>query len=200
MSSLLESMLGSMTQQSALSALSGKTGASSDQVSSLLGSALPTLMESLTNNASTEEGALSLQNALSQHTSTAPVADQIAQADEVDGGKIIGHILGANQGNVVNSLSSESGLTGNQVSSILSNIAPALLSGVSAAGLSSAVQSASTGKPEKSSGKSYAKLDLSDGFDLKDVMGLTSQLLGKKKTSSQNNGTDLLSLLAKLTK
>ena len=185
MSSLLESLLGSMTEDSALSALSGKTGASKDQVSSLLGSALPQLMGSPTQNASTEEGAASLAGALAQHTSTASMAEQIQQADEVDGGKIIGHILGAQQSGVVNDLSSQSGLTAPQVNSILSNIAPALLSGVSAAG---------AGK------KTGAKFDLSDGFDMKDIMGLAGKLLGKKKTTSQNNGTDLLGLLAKLTK
>ena len=182
MSSLLDSLLGSMTQDDSLSALSGKTGASKDQLTSLLGSALPQLMGGMTTNASTEDGANSLAQALTQHTSTAPVAQQIAEADEVDGGKIIGHILGQNQSNVISQLSGETGLEGSQVSSVLSNIAPALLSGIS---------SANSNKP---------KFDLSDGFDYKDIMALSSKLLGKKKPSSHNNGLDLIKLLAKFVK
>lgn len=202
MASLLESLLGSMTEDSAVSALTGKTGASKDQVTSLLGAALPQLMGSMTSNASTEEGAQSLASALTQHTSTAPVAEQIAKADEVDGGKIIGHILGKNQSSVISSLSSQSGMSGNQVSSVLSSIAPALLSGVSTAN-SEGKTSGKTGKKTGGgAGKSFdgPKFDLSDGFDVKDVIGLTRKLLGKKASSSKDNGTDLLSLLGKLTK
>ena len=185
MSSLLDSILGSMTEDDSLSALSGKTGASKDQLSSLLGSALPQLMGSMTNNASTQDGALSLAGALAQHTDTAPVAQQIADADEEDGGKIIGHILGLNQSNVINQLSGETGMNDQAVTSALSNIAPALLSGISAA----------TG-----GGKTGPKFDLSDGFDYKDIAALTGKLLGKKKTSSSTNGLDLLNLLGKFVK
>ena len=197
-------MLGSMTDASALQVLTGKTGASEDQVTSLLGSALPQLMGSMTNNASTEEGALSLAGALTQHTSTAPVAQQIAEADVVDGGKIISHILGANQAGIVSSLSSESGMNDTQVNSVLSSIAPALLSGLSSVS-STAAETASTTNGKKTGGgggTSFggAKLDLSDGFDIKDVLGIAGKLLSKKKPTAETNGAALLSILAKLAK
>ena len=50
---LLGTLLGGMTSQSSLSSLAGKTGASTDQVSGLLSSALPLLMGQVTSNAST---------------------------------------------------------------------------------------------------------------------------------------------------
>ena len=74
---LLSSLLGSMTSSTAVDSISQKSGGSSDQVSSLVSAALPLLLGSMTNNASTEKGASSLLNALSQHTSTAPVEEQI---------------------------------------------------------------------------------------------------------------------------
>ena len=58
---------------------------------------------------------------------------QLADADADDGDKILNHILGGNYGNVMNQLAGQSGMSEDQVSSVLANIAPALLSGVSAA-------------------------------------------------------------------
>ena len=61
------------------------------------------------------------------------MADQISGADEEDGAKIIRHILGDQSETVVNSLAKDTDLDGADVSKALSNIAPALMSGLSAA-------------------------------------------------------------------
>ncbi|MBR0086707.1 MAG: DUF937 domain-containing protein [Lachnospiraceae bacterium] len=130
---LLQMLLGSLTSSSSLNVLSQNTGTSSQQTASLLNSAVPTLLGALTNNASSAEGAQSLLNALGQHTETSSMAQQLANADTNDGNLIIQHILGNNTGNVVQSLAGQSGASENQVSSLLSTIAPALMSGLSAA-------------------------------------------------------------------
>ena len=166
MSDLLTSLLGSMTSENALGALTEKTGGSKDQISGLLGSALPQLMSAMGQNASSKEGAASLLGALAQHTSTDPVEKQIKEADEVDGGKILKHILGGNTESVVSHLSDETGLTSKQVTSVLGSITPALMSSVS--GASSKKTSAKKGG-----------VDLSDGFDINDVMGILSMAGGK---------------------
>ena len=168
---LLGSLLSSMTSQSSLSSLSEKSEASPDQISSLLSSALPKLMGQVSSNASTKEGADSLMHALSQHTSTASVEDQIKDADLDDGGKIIGHIFGSDLDSVLSELSGKSDLSVPQVSSILDSVAPAMMSGIS-------------GSLSGAAGKNGAKIDLSDGIDMKDVAGLLSMVLG----GSDDNG------------
>ena len=180
-------LLNGMTSKTALDSISRKTGGSQDQISGLISSALPLLMSAVTQNASTQEGASSLLGALSQHTSTAPVEEQVSGADVDDGMKIISHILGNNSSAVMNSLSSSSGLDLGQVSSVLGMIAPAILSLLSTTMSSQA--------------NSFGKIDLSDGLDLKDAVGLLGMVLGGGNKPQQNNaGSGLLGLLGGLLK
>ncbi len=113
--------------------LSGKTGASAPQIESLIKSAVPSLMSSMNGNASSKDGAASLLEALSQHTNTDKVSKQIKDADEEDGNKILEHILGGSKNDFMTMLAKETGLDFGQTNSVLSNIAPALMSSVSAA-------------------------------------------------------------------
>lgn len=130
---LLEMLFGSMNNQDSVNALSAKTGLSGSQISKLLVLALPILLRAMTKNASSQDGARALSDALTQHTDTDNMALQIKNADEEDGTKILQHILGGSLGNVVGGLSQQTGLQQNQVQSFLGTIAPALLSGLSAA-------------------------------------------------------------------
>ena len=196
---LLGILLKAMLSEGALKALAKKTGLNSKQLKKILPLAVPLLLKMLTKNASDKDGALSLLGALTQHTSKKPMAQQIEEADTDDGDKIIGHILGKDSQSSLLSLSSQSGLSQQQVSSVLSGIAPALLSGLSAA-------TSSVG-----SGSSAGKVDLSDGLDLSDVVAmlggakpepvsLLGSLFGKKKPVKEEkdaglNGATLLQLL-----
>ena len=200
---LLSVILKALLADGALKALAGKTGLNEKQLKKLLPLALPLLLKMLTRNASDKEGAVSLLGALTQHTSKKTMQQQIAEADTADGAKIIGHILGKEKDASLLTLSSQSGLSQQQVSSVLSGIAPALLSVLSAA-----------------SGSAAGKVDLSDGLDLSDIVtmlggakpgsvsakpqggSLLGALLGKKKKQKQTaeqdaalNGATLLSLL-----
>ena len=195
---LLGILLKTLLADGALKALAKKTGLSTKQLKKVLPLALPLLLKMLTKNASDQEGALSLLGALTQHTSKKTMAQQIEEADTEDGAKIIGHILGSNSQSSLLSLSNQSGLSQNEVSSVLSGIAPALLSGLSAA---------------TSTGSSAGKVDLSDGLDLSDVMAmlgggavqqqskpsLFSSLFGQKPPKEEQdvgiNGAQLLQLL-----
>ena len=200
---LLSVILKALLADGALKALAGKTGLNEKQLKKLLPLALPLLLKMLTRNASDKEGAVSLLGALTQHTSKKTMQQQIAEADTADGAKIIGHILGKEKDASLLTLSSQSGLSQQQVSSVLSGIAPALLSVLSAA-----------------SGSAAGKVDLSDGLDLSDIVtmlggakpgsvsakpqggSLLGALLGKNKKQKQTaeqdaalNGATLLSLL-----
>ena len=204
---LLSVILKALLADGALKALAGKTGLNEKQLKKLLPLALPLLLKMLTRNASEKEGAVSLLGALTQHTSKKTMQQQIAEADTADGAKIIGHILGKEKDASLLTLSNQSGLSQQQVSSVLSGIAPALLSVLSAASGSAASSGA-------------GKVDLSDGLDLSDIVamlggakpgpvstkpqggGLLGALLGRKKKQEQKaeqdaalNGATLLSLL-----
>ncbi len=193
---LLSILLKALMGKSTLAALMKKTGLSSAQLKKLIPLALPLLLKYLTGNASNQTGALSLLGALGQHNSSKSLPAQIEEADETDGGKIIGHILGADKGASVHSLAKQTGLSDKDVSNALGSLAPALLSSLNSA------TSAAKGK-----------VDLSDGLDLSDLaallgggkaaanpLGLFGGLLngGKSRKDAKNNalnGNDLLSSL-----
>ncbi|MBQ3390379.1 MAG: DUF937 domain-containing protein [Firmicutes bacterium] len=130
---LLEMLFSSMNNQNSVNTMSQKTGLSGSQITKLLILALPILLRALTKNAASRDGAKSLSDALTAHTSTDNMALQIQNADEEDGNKILGHILGGNVNNVVGALSQQTGTDQEQVKGLLGMIAPALLSGLSAA-------------------------------------------------------------------
>lgn len=181
---LLSLLLGSMTSQSSVQSLSQKTDVSDALIRKLLPLAIPLLIKALTKNASSQSGAASLLGALTQHKSTKPVANQIAAADTQDGEKILGHIFGSDYSSVIGQLAGQTGMNSSQVSSVLSAIAPVLLSGVSAA---NTTQSA---KPSAAS-----------GLDLGSLMGMFAGASAKPSqaaTSNELNGASLLSLLAAL--
>ena len=198
---LLNLLLGSMTSDDSVNALSEKTGASSKQVNMLIALAVPLLIKYLTKNASTQNGAQSLLGALTQHTSKKSMANQIAQADEEDGKKILNHILGDRSADVVDDLAGKTGLSGNQVSQILRNLAPSLMSGLSAA--------TDKGSKQKSADDGFDLSDLAGIFGLQENnkgggfsgLGLLKSLLGKNEKPDDDekndtlNGTSLLNLL-----
>ena len=141
---LLQLLLGAMTTQSSVGSVSGKTGLSNKQIQKLMMLAIPLLLKYMTGNAtSSGSGALSLLGALSQHTNKKDMAQQLNDAAEDDGGKIIGHILGNNEKKVEHDLAAQTGLNEAQIKQVLSIMAPALMSGVSEA----ATASAASGKP-----------------------------------------------------
>ena len=173
-------LMSSMTSNSSVEALSKKSGGSSKAIKTMLLFAIPLLIKYLTKNAkASQSGATSLLGALQQHTSTQSVSNQIANADTADGAAILGHIFGNDYSNVVSSLASQSGLTQTQASSVLQNIAPALMSGLSAATTSATTQSQSSG------------FNLSDGLDLSDI----AALMGGGQKPQQSSATSLLGSL-----
>ena len=203
---LVSTILKSMTSDSSLGALAGKTGLSADAIEKAISSAIPSLIGSMTKNASSAAGAKSLLGALSQHEDKSDVSSQIANADETDGNKIIGKIMGDDKDDFISSIAKKAGINVGQSNSILSSIAPALLSEISSAAKpdtaeSVAAEKAAKAKKEKEDDASFlggffskfmkdeddkvdspkkeAKSEKKDGFDLSDGI----------------DGSDLLSVL-----
>lgn len=173
-------LMSSMTDNSSVEALSKKSGGSSKAIKTLLLMAIPLIIRYMTKNAKeSQQGATSLLGALQQHTSTQPVTNQISNADAADGAAILGHVFGNDYNSVVQNLASQSGLTQTQASSVLQNLAPALMSGLSAATSSVSTQSQNSG------------FNLSDGLDLSDI----AALMGGGQKPQQSSATSLLSSL-----
>ena len=188
---LLNMLNSALTSSAALHALSEKTGLSEKQIAAIIAIALPLLLKGLTNNASSQSGASSLLEALGQHQNNQPVAQQLQEADLDDGMAILGHILGGNQGSVLEEVSDQTGVDPQNIMSVLGQIAPFLLSGLSA--------TANSANSQQQSG-----VDLSDGFDLGDLMGMLGGM-----SSAQNhpqhqdagvNGGQLLNTLLSMMK
>ncbi len=187
--SLLNMILGSMTSQTSVDSLAGKTGLDKKKIASLLAIALPLLMKSMTQNASSQQGASSLLGALAQHTNPnrKSTAQQISEADAGDGAKIVNHILGKDTDKIIGQMAGQTDLTPDQVSTVLAQMAPAMMSGVS--------EATDQAKKEKAKASSSG-IDLSDGFDMKDVMGI----IGATSKGKGKGGSDLLSMLLKASK
>jgi hypothetical protein len=193
---LLSLLLGSMTQSSSVDSLSGKTGISSAAVKQLLMLALPILLKSLTQNASSKEGAQSLLGALAQHKNDMPMADQLSNADAEDGGKIINHILGGNKEATIANLASQTGLSNDQVSSVLANSAPAILSSLSATtSAGQAQQGAFDLGSAASSGLLGGILGNVSAPAAGGVGGLLGSLFKGQDDDSDSDGSSLLGLL-----
>ena len=180
---LLQLLTGSLTTNNSVNSVSQQTGLSSKIVKKLLIAAIPVLITYLTKNASTQSGANSLLGALSQHTNTNSIDEQISNADTNDGAAIINHILGKDKDDVVSGLASQTGATSTQVNNTLSTIAPALLSGLSAVTTSASQQQQSSG------------VNLSDGLDLGDLVGLFSGSGSQQQSSSNNPAASLFGSL-----
>ena len=181
---LLDLLTSTMTSSSSVDALAEKTGEQSSSIKKLLMLALPLFILYMTRNASSKEGAGSLAEALTQHQKTGAVEDQIADSDIEDGQKILGHVFGANESQVVDELSTRSGISSGSVIKILALLAPIILST-----LRSSANHANT------TATNAGGFNLADGLDLGDVFSLFSGAAAKPQQQSSGGVMDLVGTL-----
>lgn len=141
----LNNILGALTGKDAASAIAQNLNLNTNQVSSVIASALPSLLGAMQKNASTTSGAEALSKALGDHAGNAGnILGALKATDLTDGSKILSHIFGGNLSSVIGGISKQTGVASKSVSSILASIAPSLLAllgkgqqgnGVNAAGL-----------------------------------------------------------------
>ena len=133
MSGILD-LLNSDLGKTIISGVSSQSGQTQEKTSNLLTMAMPVLMQAMKRNAATPEGAQGLMSALSnKHDGS--ILDNLGdlfgggvnQNVKDDGGKILGHVLGGNQRNVEQALSSKSGIDARSVAEILKVAAPILM-------------------------------------------------------------------------
>ena len=141
----LTNILGALTGNDAVDTIAKNLKLDSNQVSSVITSALPSLLGAMQKNASTQGGAEALTKALGDHAGNAGnILSNLSGADLTDGNKILSHIFGGNLSSVISGISNKSGVANTSVSKILAVIAPSLL--------------ALLGKGQKSSGTNAAGL------------------------------------------
>lgn len=135
----LQDLIGHQQGNQALDQISQTVGADQSAVNSAIQMALPALINGLARNASTPQGAESLNNALEQDNHAGVLdnlgglgglifgGQQAAPPREADAGGILGHILGTNQGPVAQEVSNQTGLGVGQVAQILMFLAPIVM-------------------------------------------------------------------------
>lgn len=137
----LQDLLGQQQGSEAVEQISQNVGAEPSAVNTAIQAALPMILGSLANNASTPQGAESLNSALEQDHDGSILdnlgglgsmifgagQEQAAPPRQADAGGILGHVLGGNQGTVVQQASNQSGLGAGQVAQILMMLAPIVM-------------------------------------------------------------------------
>ena len=174
---LLSVLLKVLLTDTAISALSGKTGLSTSALKKLLPLAIPLLLRYMTNNASSQSGALSLLGALTQHSNARSAEEMLADADTEDGSKIVKHILGDDETRAVETLAEETNMSNGDVTRALSGLAPVLLTVLASAMLSANNQSSASQQ--------------NNGLDLSDLLGV----FGGSSAASSSSSSLLGSLL-----
>ncbi len=118
-----------MNDRDTLDKLGRSVGARPSQVQQLAQIGLPALLQALGRNASTSEGAASLDHALHQHQGD-DVDDLdgfLNNVDREDGAKMLQHIFAGNNVRVQDKLAQKTGMETNQVSGLMAQLAPLLL-------------------------------------------------------------------------
>lgn len=171
----LQQLLGGALGEQVTGLISNQLGIDQNQAESAIGLALPTLLNALNKNASTEDGAAALTNAISTNHSGSALSDLAGLAQSAlggDGSNILQHILGGSQDNVTNAISQNSGIGGGQAAQVLQILAPIVLNALGN-------QSQSTG----------------GGINVASIAGLLSNFVGNHQQQAPQNQSIIASLL-----
>jgi hypothetical protein len=126
---LMELISGQLGNEKVLKQLSNTTGADSSQIQQAMKLGLPALMQAMSKNATSQDGASSLAKALDNHKddNIEDVENFLKNVDTEDGSKILNHILGSKNTSVQKNLAKQTGLKQDQASNLMSQLAPLLM-------------------------------------------------------------------------
>ncbi len=171
----LQQLLGGELGEQVTGLISNQLGIDQNQAQSAIGLALPTLLNALNKNASTEDGAAALTNAISNDHNGSGLGDLVGLAQNAlsgEGGSILKHILGGSQDNVTNAISQNTGIGGGQASQVLQILAPIVLNALGN-------QSQATG----------------GGINIANIAGLLNNFVGNHQEQAPQNQSIISSLL-----
>ncbi len=184
--------------------LSRETGAPAHKTADVLSMALPLLLGGMKKNATSEEGARNLMQALNSNKHDGSILNNLGGLFEggvnqdllKDGAGILGHVFGSKQAPVEQALSQKSGLDTDTIARILKVAAPIVMgylakqkskNNVSDAGsMNSLLGGLLGGQPEQNQSLLMSLIDSNgDGSVLDDVAGM---VLGNKKKNGGIGG------------
>ena len=125
-----DALIKTVFSNEAVGTLSKTSGAKKTQVESLIGAALPLMLESMQQNASSSKGEQALTQALNDHAGAdaTDVKAFLSGVDAQDSAKILQHLFGDNTNKTVTALSKKTGMQKSQTMAVLLQLAPLLLS------------------------------------------------------------------------
>ncbi len=185
--------IGEALANGGLSAIGKRTKVKQADIAKVLSEGIPSLLQGMQTNASTEEGAASLCKALESHSKDdiSDVKTFLKGADLEDGKKILGHVFGERQTETIQQLSADTGVSEGKTRSILSMVAPLLLS-----------QLGGQQQQAQSSGGGFNVLSLLRGLlgggNGGGTASLASGLLGSLLGGSNNNSGGILNTILNL--
>jgi len=126
---ILTMITNQLNDPKALEQLSKTTGVKPSQTQQLTQEALPAILAALQQNATTPGGAKSLNKALEEHKDDQieDILKFLKNVDTNDGAKILQHIFSGRNEAVQADLANKAGVQKNQVSSLLTQLAPLVL-------------------------------------------------------------------------
>ena len=125
----ISSLFGMLMNKEALENLGGSVGANKEQVEKLINLGMPTMMKAMERNTKTENGAQSLYKALQDHQNdnVEEMARNPDKVDKTDGEKILNHVFEDKNERVQTTLAKQTNLVQNQVTTVLSQLAPLVM-------------------------------------------------------------------------
>ena len=126
----LASMMKTMLSADSIAQMGEKTGTSTDEVKSVLLSALPAMLNGVQGQASNRETVAGFAGALDSHAldDISDIPAFLSHVDLEDGEKIVGHLLGGDQAAMTKAAAEKAGLSPAATGSILGAAAPLLMS------------------------------------------------------------------------
>ncbi len=126
----MNTVLGSLLSSDSIRQISKASGASQKDVEAVLHNALPDLLRGAAHQANDSRTAAGFAGALAHHakSDTRDLGSFLSQVDLIDGGKIIGHLLGANTNASTAQTAAAAGVDPAKVAKILAVAAPLLMS------------------------------------------------------------------------
>lgn len=129
----MTSLLEMLTQQLGgdnMRKISSQIGANEDSTKGAISASLPLLINALSRNASSDEGANALSSALSRDHDGSILGNLsgfLGNPDQGSGEGILRHVLGSRKGMVENGLSRSSGLDAGSIGKLMSTLAPIVM-------------------------------------------------------------------------
>ena len=189
MSNILD-LVQSQLSGDVLEQLAKQIGGGTAETQTAIQSAIPAMLQAMTKNAASQEGAASLANALDKDHDGSILNDLmgfVTAGNDTNGGAgILNHLFGQKKSTVESAISQNSGLNSNATANLMTQLAPIVMGflgqqkkqgGLDVGGIASLVMNQLTGAKQQQKGSGNAALDMITGLLDKEGDGITDDLM-----------------------